>query len=119
MVDVRGSRFTDKYLQTRYNSSLYRGGPASDILYPALPPRPGTAPTAPGSPPRKVISEFKPFAAGAGLSVADAPLGLNVEDANANAPKAEEDDEVDKLAQSVELRFAGISLEQVRPPLGR
>ncbi|GAA5820862.1 hypothetical protein JCM3770_007273 [Rhodotorula araucariae] len=116
---VRGSRFTDKYLQSRYNSSLSRGGPVSDILYPALPPRPGSAPApstggAPGSPPRRVISEFKPFAAGAGLSVADAPLGLGVENASANAQKPVEEDEVDRLAQSVELRFAGISLEQAK-----
>ncbi|GAA6013468.1 hypothetical protein JCM10207_008860 [Rhodosporidiobolus poonsookiae] len=123
---IRGSRFTDKYLQTRYNASFMRG-PSSDLLYPALPPRPGSTPSStsspgragtPGSPPRRVISEFKPFAAGAGLSVADAPMG-SAEPAGAgggqNAPVAAEvDDEVEKLAQSVELRFAGISLEQAK-----
>ncbi|GJN94541.1 hypothetical protein Rhopal_007624-T1 [Rhodotorula paludigena] len=115
---VRGSRFTEKYLQSRYNSSFMRG-PSSDILYPSLPPRPGssspsstsTVAGSPGtSPTRRVISEFKPFAAGAGLSVADAPLVVGAE----NAPKVEDSDEVDKLAQSVELRFAGISLEQAK-----
>lgn len=46
------------------------------------------------------------------MSVADAPLGLGRE----NQPSMS-DDEVDKLAQSVELKFAGISLEQVRVQL--
>lgn len=100
-------------------------GPSSDILYPTLPPRPGTfgaasgsSRGAPGSPPRKVISEFKPFVGGAGMSVADAPMGFGGgAGEDKNAPKEEvkeEQDEVDRLAQSVELRFAGISLEQVR-----
>lgn len=70
------------------------------------------------SPTRKVISEFKPFSASGLMSVAEAPLGI----ANENLPSAGAqtmaDDEVEKLAQSVELRFAGISLEQVRPPSG-
>ncbi|BGP74002.1 hypothetical protein NBRC10513v2_007424 [Rhodotorula toruloides] len=115
---IRGSRFTEKYLQSRYNSSFARSIPgASSVLYPTLPPRPGSHPsstssslsTSPSSPPRRVISEFKPFAASSGLSVADAPLGLG----NENQPSMSED-EVDKLAQSVELKFAGISLEQAK-----
>jgi len=98
-----------------------------DSLYPALPPRPGSsAPSSsyspfstlggggrspPSSPPRRVVSEFKPFAAGSGLSVADAPLGFANEN---NAPQTETKLSADdELAQSVELRFAGISLEQV------
>lgn len=120
---IRGSRFTEKYLQSRYNSSFSRSSAYSDIIYPSLPPRPGSTPTSLGSsvgsklstsPPRRVISEFKPFSASGMMSVADAPLGV----ANENLPSAGaqtmEDDEVEKLAQSVELRFAGISLEQVR-----
>ncbi|GAA5907161.1 vWA domain-containing protein [Sporobolomyces salmoneus] len=121
---VRGSRFTEKYLQSRYNSSFARGSSMPDSLYPALPPRPGTTTTAsatsysgfstlggggrspPSSPPRRVVSEFKPFAAGSGLSVADAPLGFANEN---NSPQGG-----DELAQSVELRFAGISLEQAK-----
>ncbi|GAA5906923.1 hypothetical protein JCM8208_003711 [Rhodotorula glutinis] len=122
---VRGSRFTDKYLASRYNSSFMRG-PSSDILYPTLPPRPGTIGAsgssrgAPGSPPRKVISEFKPFVGGAGMSVADAPMGFGGsggagDDKNAvKEDVKEEQDDVDRLAQSVELRFAGISLEQAK-----
>lgn len=125
-MQVRGSRFTEKYLQSRYNSSYARSfGATPDIIYPTLPPRPGTTgglgTSTSGSklstsPPRKVISEFKPFSA-SGLSIADAPLGV-AGSGGTNAPNAGppamEDDEVEKLAQSVELRFAGISLEQVR-----
>ncbi|GAA5880222.1 hypothetical protein JCM3774_003664, partial [Rhodotorula dairenensis] len=120
---IRGSRFTEKYLQSRYNSSFSRSSGYSDIIYPSLPPRPGSTPTSLGSsagsklstsPPRRVISEFKPFSASGLMSVADAPLGI----ANENLPSAGaqtmEDDEVEKLAQSVELRFAGISLEQAK-----
>jgi len=99
-----------------------------DMLYPALPPRPGSsAPTSsysgyssiggggrspPSSPPRRVVSEFKPFAAGGGLSVADAPLGgtMGVNEPSSEGEKVSADEE---LANSVELRFAGISLEQV------
>ena len=96
-----------------------------DMLYPALPPRPGSsAPTSsyspystlggggrspPSSPPRRVVSEFKPFAAGGGLSVHDAPLGgVNEPIGEGEAKSADEE-----LANSVGLRFAGISLEQV------
>lgn len=74
----------------------------------------------PSSPPRRVVSEFKPFAAGGGLSVADAPMGI---DGPANyggggggqndATKSTTMNADEELAQSVELRFAGISLEQV------
>ncbi|GAA6037465.1 hypothetical protein JCM8097_008201 [Rhodosporidiobolus ruineniae] len=119
---IRGSRFTQKYLETRYSSSFMR--PSSDVLYPALPPRPGSSTPSglvsgpglgvPSSPPRKVISEFKPFAAGAGLSVADAPIGLGAENAPGFGGPQISDNEVEKLAQSVELRFAGISLEQAK-----
>ncbi|GAA5952589.1 hypothetical protein JCM3765_002215 [Sporobolomyces pararoseus] len=127
---VRGSRFTEKYLQSRYTSSFARGSSMPDSLYPALPPRPGASsstPTSsysgfstlggggrspPSSPPRRVVSEFKPFAAGSGLSVADAPLGLANEN---NSPQSETKLNADEeLAQSVELRFAGISLEQAK-----
>ena len=47
------------------------------------------------------MSEFKAFSAKPSLSMADTPLGAEL---------AEED----ALAQSVELRFGNISLEQVR-----
>ncbi|GAA5875200.1 hypothetical protein JCM16303_005043 [Sporobolomyces ruberrimus] len=138
---VRGSRFTEKYLQSRYQSSFARGSSMPDSLYPSLPPRPGTTgsttPTSsysrfstiggggispPSSPPRRVVSEFKPFAAGGGLSVADAPMGIDGPayygggggggQNDATKPTTMNADE--ELAQSVELRFAGISLEQAK-----
>lgn len=93
---VIGSRFTEKYLASRYAGS--RAG-----TYPAVPFRPAApAPAAPSSPPRKVLSEFKPFAA-ATESMEATPLGA-----------ATPGDDVDMLTQSVELRFQSISLEQAK-----
>ncbi|BGP20334.1 hypothetical protein JCM10213v2_008480 [Rhodosporidiobolus nylandii] len=118
---VRGSRFTEKYLQSRYNSSFMRSTPSSEVLYPTLPPRPGSSTPSstsgrgtPGSPPRKVISDFKPFSASAGLSVQDAPLQEHWGGAGANAPSAMGDEEVDKLASAIDLQMAALSFEQVR-----
>ncbi|GAA5871783.1 hypothetical protein JCM8547_008141 [Rhodosporidiobolus lusitaniae] len=123
---IRGSRFTEKYLQTRYNSSFMRLSGSAEMLYPTLPPRPGSSSPSrsgsgtPGSPPRRVISEFKPFAAAGGMSIADTPIGLGAENSpgfgggNNSPPPHMLDDEVEKLAASVELRFAGISLEQAK-----
>lgn len=101
---VIGSRFTEKYLAARYSSTTY--GRSSS--YPSIPPRSSVSasPVAPSSPPRKVVSEFKPFAASTTLSMADTPLSSGPV---ANAAQAE-----DELAQSVELRFGQISLEQVK-----
>lgn len=96
-------------------------------LYPALPPRPGSMATSshtpftslgsgglspPSSPPRRVVRDFKSFSASSGLSVANAPLGHANEglQTDGDGTKMDADEE---LAQSVELRFAGISLEQV------
>lgn len=56
----------------------------------------------PSSPPRKVISEFKAFSAPK-MSMQDTELGAE------SARSAD-----DLLAQSVELKFAGISLEQAK-----
>ncbi|KAL8277555.1 hypothetical protein RQP46_009987 [Phenoliferia psychrophenolica] len=95
---VTGSRFTEKYLATRYNSSYAR---TTTYPAPGLPPRGGAAAASPSSPPRKVVSEFKAFSAKPTLSMEDTPLGAEL---------AEED----ALAQSVELRFGNISLEQAK-----
>lgn len=103
---VIGSRFTEKYLQTRYTSAYAArtGSTPSSSLYPAIPTRPGSAPSpsgSPSSPPRKVVSEFKPFAASSGLSMANTALGANVEE-----------DMTDE-SKGIELKFSSISLEQV------
>lgn len=96
---IKGTRFTEKYLQTRYNSSQYRTSASSP--YPALPPR-SSAAASPSSPPRKVVSEFKAFAASTNLSMAQTPLGESVES-----------DLVDE-ASGIELKFSSISLDQAK-----
>lgn len=103
-----GSRFTEKYLESRYNSSRSYGRPYyASAAAPSrpVPPPPGTGIglSPPSSPGRKVVSEFKPFAATKGLSFADTPLSANAETA-----------QQDSLTQSVELRFQSISLEQAK-----
>lgn len=100
---VVGSRFTEKYLASRYSSSS-RG------TYPAIPARPtslsSSPPAAPSSPPRKVVSEFKAFAA-PNLSMAASGSGSRT-----GMPST--GDEVDDLTQTIELKFQSISLEQAK-----
>ena len=68
---VIGSRFTQKYLDNRYNPSY---------AHTRLPPRPGAAstPISPTSPPRRVVSDFKAFGSTDGpksaSSVFEAPI---------------------------------------------
>ncbi|KAK4051642.1 hypothetical protein OIV83_002782 [Microbotryomycetes sp. JL201] len=93
---ITGSRFTEKYLAERYKGS-YRSGSS----YPSLPPRPDST-TGPSSPPRKVVSEFKPFAASKTLSMADTPLATEMED------------DLTDDSRAIELKFSSISLEQAK-----
>lgn len=106
---IQGTRFSEKYLASRYaSSSSY-----SSRSYPPVPPRAGGSSSggastsslagAPGSPPRKVVSDFKAFSAAPGMRMADVGLGVNTEQSVD-----------DQLAQSVELKFASISLEQAK-----
>lgn len=70
-------------------------------MTPSLPVRSAAVPTTPASPPRKVVSEFKSFAASSsGMSMSSTPLGGA-------------EDEMDSLTQSIELKFGAISLDQV------
>lgn len=66
---VVGTRFTQKYLDNRYNPSY---------AHTRLPPRPsaGATPITPTSPPRRVVSDFKAFGStgGSATSVFDAPI---------------------------------------------
>jgi hypothetical protein len=102
---VIGSRFTDKYLASRYTSSNYGRTPTLPLRPSAVPAPSLLIPTT-SSPGRKVISEFKSFAAPASMmSMAGTPLNSTTE---AVAPDAMED-----VTQSVELRFQAISLDQV------
>ena len=107
---IPGSRFSEKYLASRYASSASSYGRSS--VYPPVPPRSSSSTTtssfpapatAPSSPPRKVVSTFAAFSAPIGLSMNDTALGAN--------PAQSADD---ALAQSVELKLASISLEQAK-----
>lgn len=103
---VVGSRFTDKYLASRYTSSSYGRSPTFPLRRDAVPAPSLSIPTAPSSPARKVISEFKSFAAPKSMmSMVGTPLNSSAE---TSAPDAMED-----VTQSVELRFQAISLDQV------
>lgn len=138
---VRGSRFTEKYLQARLSGSSYSYSSYSSYA-PHLPPRsPETKPTvaAPSSPPRgstspgrKVVSDFGTFSAPAnasvfGTAVQKSPFSLAGGKAafggmrNAGASSfADDDDEEESPGwdgrQRVELREDSISLDQVRKP---
>ncbi|SCV74815.1 BQ2448_7844 [Microbotryum intermedium] len=104
---IVGSRFTKKYLETRYNRTSY-------VYPPSVPPRPtstsgigsgiGSAP--PGSPQRKVISEFKPFVAKGRMTLQEAPMAERLDD--------QEGVEEEGDAGGIELRFGNISLDQAK-----
>lgn len=136
---VRGSRFTEKYLQARLNGSTHSYSSYSSYA-PHLPPRsPETKPTitAPTSPPRgstspgrKVVSDFGTFSAPAnasvfGTAVQKSPFSLAGGKAafggmrNAGTGTFADDDDDDEATpgwdgrQRVELREDSISLDQV------
>lgn len=75
---VRGSRFTDKYLNMGYTTRTYRSPPTPPPRTPpASPPR--AAAHSPTSPPRRVVTDFATFSSSAqGMSV----MGTGVEKAN-------------------------------------
>lgn len=132
---VRGSRFTEKYLQAKLRSNTYYSSYA-----PRLPPRspeskpafgsPSSPPRAPTSPGRKVVSDFGAFSAPAnasvfGTAVQKSPFSLAGGKAafggmrgGGTSSFADDDDDDDTPAwdgrQRVELREDSISLDQVR-----
>ena len=101
MLQIIGSRHTDKYLQSRYSSTQYRTGSSSSV-YPAVPARPGSSTSPPSSPPRKVVSEFKTFAASSALSMGQTPLNSSVEE------------DLGDESSGIDLKFASISLDQAK-----
>lgn len=126
---VHGTRFTDKYLQARQSftrssyASSYGSSPvrSSPVKAPSSPKA-----TVPGSPPRKVVTDFAAFGAPAtasvfGTAVASTPFSLAGGKAafggiRGGAPRAsfdEEEDDDDDGRQRVELREGSISLDQV------
>jgi hypothetical protein len=130
-MKVHGTRFTDKYLQARqqFARSSY------SVYAPSFPPRsPVKAPASPkavvtpGSPPRKVVTDFAAFGAPAnasvfGTAVASTPFSLaggkaafgGIRGGGGRGTYGDEDDEdEDSGRQRVELREGSISLDQVR-----
>lgn len=126
-TQVHGTRFTDKYLQARqqFSRSTYSYAPS-------LPPRsPAKAPASPkaavpGSPPRKVVTDFAAFGAPLnasvfGTAVASTPFSLaggkaafgGLRSGGARGTFDEDDDDDDGGRQRVELREGSISLDQV------
>jgi len=132
---VSGTRFTDKYLQTRATWS--RSSYASSPYTPSTPPRspsstrvassPKSSSVA-GSPPRKVVTDFAAFGAPAnasvfGTKVASTPFSLAGgkaafggmrNGASRNGMDDDDDDDNDDGRQRVELREDSISLDQAR-----
>ncbi|KAJ7695673.1 hypothetical protein B0H17DRAFT_930437 [Mycena rosella] len=134
---VNGTRFTDKYLESRSQSSRSTYGSYAYPFTPATPPRsptktPASSPklSSTGSPPRKVVTDFAAFGAPAnasvfGTAVASTPFSLaggkaafgGIRNGRGRAGMFDADDdeeEEDDGRQKVELREDSISLDQAR-----
>ncbi|KAJ7505208.1 hypothetical protein B0H11DRAFT_1977432 [Mycena galericulata] len=135
---VNGTRFTDKYLESRAQTSRSTYG--SSYSYPFTPATPPRSPTkisssspkiaSTGSPPRKVVTDFAAFGAPAnasvfGTAVASTPFslaggkaafgGIRNAGGRSGAFDADDDEEdEDDGRQRVELREDSISLDQAR-----
>ncbi|KZT44610.1 hypothetical protein SISSUDRAFT_1068458 [Sistotremastrum suecicum HHB10207 ss-3] len=131
---VKGTRFTEKYLQVRYN--LARSSYSYSPYAPAIPPRipespPRTSPLSsspPVSPSRKVVTDFATFGAPAsasvfGTAVASSPFSLAGGKAafggirNSGAKSGFEEDDDDDTAsapQRIEFRDDAITFDQAR-----
>lgn len=75
---ITTTRFNDEYNAKRSSSYRYYRPPvpprrAASPPEPSSPPR--ASPSSPSSPSRKVLTDFKPFSAGAGMSVQGTSLG--------------------------------------------
>ncbi|KAG8693405.1 hypothetical protein FRC08_009130 [Ceratobasidium sp. 394] len=137
---VKGSRFTDKYLNMGYSTRTYRSPPTPPPRTPpSSPPKAGkrampyfvqaesysalTASRSPTSPPRRVVSDFPTFSTGAqALSV----MGTGVEKANPmfggnalgaarfggmrDTNKDDDDDETD----GIDVREGTVTLDQAK-----
>lgn len=126
---VHGTRFTEKYLQARqqFSRSTYSYAPSFPPRSPAKVPASPKAAVTPGSPPRKVVTDFAAFGAPAnasvfGTAVASTPFSLaggkaafgGIRGGGARTTSwDEEEDDDDDGRQRVELREDSISLDQV------
>ncbi|KAF8073770.1 hypothetical protein FPV67DRAFT_1479214 [Lyophyllum atratum] len=131
---VHGTRFTDKYLQARqalnrssYGSTYGISPSRATVPKVSSPPSSPTRPAVPGSPPRKVVTDFAAFGAPKtasvfGTAVASTPFSLAGSKAafggmRGGPPRASFDDEGeedDDGRQRVEVREGSISLDQAR-----
>ncbi|KAG8746570.1 hypothetical protein FRC10_004422 [Ceratobasidium sp. 414] len=121
--DVKGSRFTDKYLNMGYSTRTYRTPPTPPPRTPPSSP-PKAASHSPTSPPRRVVSDFPTFSTGAqALSV----MGTGVEKANpmfgGNAFGAARfggmrdttrDDDEDEDADGIDVREGNVTFDQAK-----
>jgi hypothetical protein len=134
ILQVHGTRFTDKYLQARQGYSRNYGVYGYGMPLPPRKPlesKPSTSPpratamvSSAGSPPRKVVTDFAAFGAPAnasvfGTKVASTPFSLAGGKAafggirNGGRSFDDEEEEEDDGRQRVELQEGSISLEQV------
>jgi hypothetical protein len=130
VFQVKGTRFTDKYMQTRYShlrgSSGYTYTPSIPPRIPESPPRSftlgGTSP--PASPPRKVVTDFATFGSSAsagvfGTAVRPSPFSLAGKQAafrgaRGGGGRLDDDDDDDDQSQSIGFREDAITLDQVQ-----
>jgi hypothetical protein len=127
-IQVHGTRFTDKYLQARqqFARSSYSYAPSFPSRSPVRAPVSPKAAT-PGSPPRKVVTDFAAFGAPAnasvfGTAVASTPFSLaggkaafgGIRSGGGRATFDDDEEDDDGGRQRVELREDSISLDQVR-----
>ncbi|KAF9454689.1 hypothetical protein P691DRAFT_655229 [Macrolepiota fuliginosa MF-IS2] len=130
---VHGTRFTEKYLQSRQHLSRH-SYPMGSLYSPSRSPPPKIKPlpprSPPSSPPRKVVSDFAPFGAPKnasvfGTAVQSTPFSLaggkaafgGMRPGAARSAFDDDEDEEDTSAtgaQRVELREGSISLEQAK-----
>ncbi|KAJ7644226.1 hypothetical protein FB45DRAFT_897276 [Roridomyces roridus] len=117
---VNGTRFTDKYLESRSAASR---SSSYGALLPRLHPKLGS----PGSPPRKVVTDFASFGGPAnasvfGTAVASTPFSLaggkaafgGIRNGGARGGMFDDEEEEEDGRQKVELREDSISLDQAR-----
>jgi hypothetical protein len=128
LMKVKGSRFTDKYLQVRYNSRhSYSSYTSSPYTSPALPAR---SPTKATSPSRKVVTNFAAFGAsppqhsifgsaaippqptfGGTATVPSSAGGIR---GGVRSVDDDDDDDDESGPQKIELREDAITLDQAR-----
>lgn len=138
---VRGSRFTEKYMQARLAGSSFYSSyaptlpPRSPEIKPSSPVSPSTSPRSGTSPSRKVVSNFGSFSAPANASVfatavQSTPFSLaggtaafgGMRNGDTSGGLGDDDDDDDKGndlfggRQRVELREGSITLDQVSCP---